>query len=333
MSFVARLKAMGAPKTEDAQYEEARNALKNSAIESAKYSASLNLLVKNIHEFAGILRRTSDNLSQWMTDDAPGDYPAISRQVAEFLTGFDELTDTAIARRIEPNFTAPFQRYESILYELNQLTAEREDACKDFDHKREIQKQLESGKKPNQSDVDKAKARADEAQEKYERLNMQFIQRVTIFTEERSTSLGNPFRAVLAILCKFSREIAPEEDGPFTHLDSLSIETDGGKPPEPSPNDDEAPPKSDEAPPPDEDEAPPPEKKEVPPPDEDEGPPPRNDEEGPPVPEKRELEEKSPAGNEDELLDPGPTGSGGDQSPTNDGGNTDGDFKSPFGDD
>jgi hypothetical protein len=213
MTLFAKIKAVIAPKTEDSQYDEVRTVLLSSSIESEKYLSSLRNLLKHLHEFGRICQKCANDLTIWMTEEAPPQQSLTAKRVTDFARSFDDFTDFSLTHRIEPNFAAPFRVYETAVANLQKLKSQREDARKEFDKNREIQKQLETAKKPKQTEIDKAKVKTEEAQEKYERLNTQFIEEMTLFTEERRISLGDPFRVMIALFCKYIQEMSPEMEG------------------------------------------------------------------------------------------------------------------------
>jgi hypothetical protein len=161
------MKAVMAPKTQDANYEEACAALASYSIKSDKFASSLTALLKQIHELGSIWRKCSDDATKWATEDAPAEDLSAAERIASFSASFDEFTDTSLTYRLEPNFLLPFRAYEASVGELHKLKEQRENARKEFDRDRPIQTQLQNAKKAKQSDIDKAKAKADEAERKY----------------------------------------------------------------------------------------------------------------------------------------------------------------------
>jgi hypothetical protein len=210
MSIFAKFKtSVAAPKTADAQYDEAAAALKLYTIEANPYASALGRLTKSLGDLCAASRKCTNDVSTWLTDDTPPELASRTREVNSFAVSFERITQEILTLKIDPSFLQPFAQYEAAVADLRKLRHARDDARVAFDKAREWQRVLESQKKQKKPDIDKAQAKATESQEKYESLNAQFIEAVREFGERRRATLGMAFRHLVAILCRYIRAIGP----------------------------------------------------------------------------------------------------------------------------
>jgi hypothetical protein len=210
MNVFAKIKgSVNAPKTEDTQYDEARAVFKSHAIDAPRYATSARALAKAIKDLSTVCLKAAADVKDWIDEEAPAQMRSKAMLVYTSATQFDELTTSLVVNRIEPNFVAPVLAYQISVDDLHKIKIARMDAVKEYDKAREYHRLLETAKKPKKADIDKAKIKSDESQQRYAAANQQFIDAVAQFAVTRRTTLGDPFRSLLAIFCQYIRKVTP----------------------------------------------------------------------------------------------------------------------------
>jgi hypothetical protein len=212
MSFFDAIKAVGAPKTEDPQYNQASELFKSYRIESAKLVGQARSLVKVIEEFAHASVKVSTDASNWIhtvDSENASDLKAQSTLVVAAAQAFETETTNKLALRIDPNFAAGLVAHDNQIAEVAKVREARKAAVREYDKQRELLRQAETAKKPKPDQIEKARAKSDEAKARYEEANVQFLDAVAKLTESRKTSLGDPLKNIIAIFSQFIQHVAP----------------------------------------------------------------------------------------------------------------------------
>jgi hypothetical protein len=109
----------------------------------------------------------------------------VARRVAAFGAHFELITQR-LTCHFQPTFLKPLADYESTFSELLRSKPGRRPS---------------QDKKGKQKDLDQ-----------YERDKGDFVDRVVVFTSQRTLMLGSPFRHLTAVFCKYIRDIGPTPD-------------------------------------------------------------------------------------------------------------------------
>ena len=206
MSF---FKLMNAPKTQDTEYDEARALFKTMSLDPGKFGSSVKSLIRSIQDLSENALKAANNFENWVLESPndAGDVGLESKLILKQVTEFDTLTKTCLLPKIQPNFLVHLEAYEERVGVIHKMKEERMRAVKEFDKARERLRIAENDKKPKQDKIDKAKAQAEEIGAKYDEANKQFIRSVHGLNEDRKTTLGGPFKSLIAIFCQYLQKI------------------------------------------------------------------------------------------------------------------------------
>lgn len=206
-------KLLTAPKTKDPEYEDARLLFKTMYLDPDRYSSGARSLVRSIEDLTSACLKLATDFNDWCSE-APNDAGEIAEEAHVTLTRatqLDNLTESFLFPRIQPNFVDALVTYKDRVEEVHKMKEERNRTVKEFDKARERVRILENDKKPKQDKIDKAQAQSEEAQRIYEQSNRQFIDNVNNLGRERIVTLGGPFKSLTAILCQYLQQIGAGE--------------------------------------------------------------------------------------------------------------------------
>jgi hypothetical protein len=213
MSFLAKLQSVNAPKTEDAEYEEARTFFKTCEdLDLKAYGQTVRSLGHSITDLSASFLKFTTAAKAWVDQGAPSDLQAKAILSTHTATRMNDFAKSLIESRIEPVFINPLITYGASRSALAKVKHARMAAVSEYDKAREYLRRLETAKKPKKADLDKARAKTEETKTKYLALNAQFLAETATFREAIPGALGTPFQSMVALFCQYIRKIHPGLD-------------------------------------------------------------------------------------------------------------------------
>jgi hypothetical protein len=210
--LVNRIKAVNAPKTEDAHFDEANAAFQSQVIDLAELRESLGVITKSIGRLASTSAKLAEGVSAWLAegDQESQPYAGAAADLGRYSGACAAQTGEFFEARLAPNFFEPLAAHERRVAEAAKLRTNRGKAVADFDRDRELLRLAETAKKPKQAEIAKARQKCEDSNARYEAANTAFIEAVEQLYGARLALLGDPFKRLFAVFVQFVRQVTPE---------------------------------------------------------------------------------------------------------------------------
>jgi hypothetical protein len=213
MSLLRRLQTLSAPKTQDPEYDQALATYKKIGIDPTVFATTIRHLLRDLNDLVIACHKCTAHASVWVSDGSP-ELQVTMHEIVHNADTFEQLTASLVTARIDPNFIAPLREYEQSVTRLHRKKKERTQARKEYDKIREMLRLMEADKKQKKEKIDQTRAKHDELKRKYDQANADFIQSVNALSEERRTTLANPFKSLSGIFSQYVRAITARSVGP-----------------------------------------------------------------------------------------------------------------------
>jgi hypothetical protein len=156
MSFlVDRLKAVNAPKTEDAGYDEACAAFQRHGVRACDFQRRVAKLEKALRQLSGACVRFSGDLGALVSARGEaahsGAVVAAALQLGQYSDLLDSQAAAFLPARLPPHFLEPLAAYERSVADASKLRAQRARAVADFDRERELLRLAEASRRTGSS--------------------------------------------------------------------------------------------------------------------------------------------------------------------------------------
>ena len=203
---------MGYPaitKTKDPRYTEAKKNLIILQKDTEKLIGTISQMLSQLREISSTAMKIGVNLSEYAEAEENQNFKNEVITIESFGKAFDYLTANFLSSRLNPLIIKPLALFQHEVNQLIPLKDEIKNARNQYDYNRTYL-QYYIDHQYDENFLEKWRKDTEDAQNTYNKLNEDFIERTKKLMDEKSTLIDKPSRIFISVLSQYLLQLFQE---------------------------------------------------------------------------------------------------------------------------